>query len=86
MDEENIDYYVWTVDQIFRDFLGRRAGLIEALTAGPLFLSVFLELLAGLVGLRPFSLFLLVFCYPRVFVLDGGVADFKKVPHEMRSG
>ncbi|KAJ8477695.1 hypothetical protein OPV22_021422 [Ensete ventricosum] len=32
MDEENIDYYVWTVDQIFRDFLGRRAGLIEALT------------------------------------------------------
>ncbi|CAL9197357.1 PHD finger protein ALFIN-LIKE 4-like [Musa acuminata AAA Group] len=32
MDEEKIDYYLWTVDQIFRDFLGRRAGLIKALT------------------------------------------------------
>ncbi|CAL9098341.1 unnamed protein product [Musa textilis] len=32
MDEENIDSYTWTVDQIFRDFLGRRAGLIKALT------------------------------------------------------
>ncbi|CAL9769669.1 unnamed protein product [Musa acuminata subsp. burmannicoides] len=67
----------WTIDMLFRDFLGRRAGLIKALTTGLSFLSVFLEVLAALVVLDPFPSSC-CFSVNVCFVLDGGVADFIK--------
>ncbi|THU54253.1 hypothetical protein C4D60_Mb10t23100 [Musa balbisiana] len=67
----------WTIDMLFRDFLGRRAGLIKALTTGLSFLSVFLEVLAALVVLDPFPSSC-CFSVNGCFVLDGGVADFIK--------
>ncbi|THU54250.1 hypothetical protein C4D60_Mb10t23070 [Musa balbisiana] len=81
MDLNEKRFSSWTIDMLFRDFLGRRAGLIKALTTGLSFLSVFLEVLAALVVLDPFPKkpYMCLYWYPNE---NWEVKEAPVVPHE----